>query len=566
MNSAGVILPATSVEDEDILDRTRKKKRGNDEEPQEQANTGVQANRRYSYRESLLGFHDEESSDMEADNYNKTDGGDWNSDSDVGEKAVPNENPVSIAMDKGMPTVKVSPVEKKRLCRPWKNPIIIKVLGRSIGFNVLVRKLNSIWQPKGRFSIIDLGNEFYLVKFFLVDDLSFVMSGGPWMIFDHYLTIRQWHQNFDPLTASIDKVAVWVRFPGLPIEFYDSKFLMHLGNLIGKPLKVDSTTESATRGKYARMCVEVDLSKPLLSRYNLEDKVRTIEYEGIHMVCFECGYFGHRMEDCEVWKAKLTRVVDNSKLREGVQSPNMVEDNLEKADGQGRENDQQMYGPWMIARRQKRGRKSKTGEGAMLAKGKTATVANEGSGSRFQALMTEEATKDGGKDTGADGDAVNAAVGLREIPLTGSQNGQGWTRAKRRGGSESNARTVIENVNTNDMGHSSGSHTLGHRKVLSKNQRIGEPLNNGSREKRPVLDTIVFNNPSFGMSVDEASQEREIVQGTTLPIDVEESEPPDGTSSHSMEEDGLALVDDSYVPDTYQQGGGSAKAANPIMS
>ena len=33
------------------------------------------------------------------------------------------------------------------------------------------------------------------------------------MVVDQYLTERQWHPDFDPFEASIDRVAVWVRFP-----------------------------------------------------------------------------------------------------------------------------------------------------------------------------------------------------------------------------------------------------------------------------------------------------------------------------------------------------------------
>lgn len=52
-------------------------------------------------------------------------------------------------------------------------------------------------------------------------------------------------------------IAVWIRFPGLPIEYYDEKLLMAMGNTIGKALKVDSNTSYAARGKFARVCIEL---------------------------------------------------------------------------------------------------------------------------------------------------------------------------------------------------------------------------------------------------------------------------------------------------------------------
>ncbi|KAI9127677.1 hypothetical protein K1719_000670 [Acacia pycnantha] len=41
------------------------------------------------------------------------------------------------------------------------------------------------------------------------EDYLHALTGGPWMLFDHYLTVRPWEPAFQPMTASINKVAVW---------------------------------------------------------------------------------------------------------------------------------------------------------------------------------------------------------------------------------------------------------------------------------------------------------------------------------------------------------------------
>ncbi|KAG6745778.1 hypothetical protein POTOM_050285 [Populus tomentosa] len=83
------------------------------------------------------------------------------------------------------------------------------------------------------------------------------------MIADHYLTPRQWQLSFDPFEATIEKVAAWVRLPDLEMEYYDISVLWKIGNHIDRNLKIDRTTSIGTRGNYARICVEVDLTKPL---------------------------------------------------------------------------------------------------------------------------------------------------------------------------------------------------------------------------------------------------------------------------------------------------------------
>ena len=68
--------------------------------------------------------------------------------------------------------------------------------------------------------MVDLDNEFYLVKFSNMEDREFVLTGGPCKILDHYLTIKEWVSNFNFTKAQIDFVATWVRFPKLPMEYY----------------------------------------------------------------------------------------------------------------------------------------------------------------------------------------------------------------------------------------------------------------------------------------------------------------------------------------------------------
>ena len=73
---------------------------------------------------------------------------------------------------------------------------------------------------------------------------------------------------------------------------------MRIGEKIGKLVKVDQIL----RGKYARLCVEVDITKLLLPRFKLRRIIRCIEYEVIYLVCFQCGVFGHRKEGCTVFQ------------------------------------------------------------------------------------------------------------------------------------------------------------------------------------------------------------------------------------------------------------------------
>ncbi|CAI0419996.1 unnamed protein product [Linum tenue] len=73
---------------------------------------------------------------------------------------------------------------------------------------------------------------------------------------------------------------------------------MKIASYIGKPIRVDRATEFGERGKYARVCVEVDFTKPLLSRFKIEGEEYLIQYEGLENMCTDYGIYGKPTQQC----------------------------------------------------------------------------------------------------------------------------------------------------------------------------------------------------------------------------------------------------------------------------
>ena len=88
--------------------------------------------------------------------------------------------------------------------------------------------------------------------------------GGPWTIQGHYVTISKWRPEFQASSNNIISILIWIWVPGLPIEYYTENFLMKLGNILGKAMKIDQQTANAVREKYLRVCIEPNLGKPLV--------------------------------------------------------------------------------------------------------------------------------------------------------------------------------------------------------------------------------------------------------------------------------------------------------------
>ena len=93
-------------------------------------------------------------------------------------------------------------------------------------------------------------------------------------------------------------MAVWVRFPELPIEFYDRSVLLEIGKAIGPVMRIDSHTASGSRGSYARLCIQIDLMKPLIKTIKVGRLYQKVLFEGLSSLCFGCGRVGHKQEAC----------------------------------------------------------------------------------------------------------------------------------------------------------------------------------------------------------------------------------------------------------------------------
>ncbi|CAI0421156.1 unnamed protein product [Linum tenue] len=188
---------------------------------------------------------------------------------------------------------------------------------------------------------MDLNNETFLVTFNNDQDYLQALTGGPWEILDHYLVVHQWTPTFRTSDKPHRSVVAWVQLPELPVHFYHREVLFALGNLIGRTVKLDYHTEMLQRGKFSRIAVELDMTRPLPTRIRLDGAWQQILYENLPQICYECGRIVHTEDRCAT-KVKMIQQSDNMATA-GQQPP----ENLQPEPPAG-------YGPWMQVTRKSR--------------------------------------------------------------------------------------------------------------------------------------------------------------------------------------------------------------------
>ncbi|CAL9018615.1 unnamed protein product [Prunus brigantina] len=183
-----------------------------------------------------------------------------------------------------IPSIQFSDKVMSSLYRPWHSAVIFKLMGRPLAYTFLRSRLLQRWALKGPMSLIDLENNYFIVKFLYEEDMRYMLTSGPWQIAGQYIVTQKWKPGFNAKEEKITHMTAWVRINGLNVEYFRVDVIEKIGNLVGATIKVDAHTLSQARGKYARICVELDLAKPLTPFIEIEGRTYGVVYEGINLV------------------------------------------------------------------------------------------------------------------------------------------------------------------------------------------------------------------------------------------------------------------------------------------
>lgn len=77
------------------------------------------------------------------------------------------------------------------------------MFGRKIPHHLLHIKLQQLWDPTEQLVLIDLGWEFFIVKFAMEENMTCALHGGSWFVMSYFLSIQNGELNFVPMAMKI---------------------------------------------------------------------------------------------------------------------------------------------------------------------------------------------------------------------------------------------------------------------------------------------------------------------------------------------------------------------------
>ncbi|KAG8499405.1 hypothetical protein CXB51_005931 [Gossypium anomalum] len=144
--------------------------------------------------------------------------------------------------------------------------IIIEMLGRKIRFNTLSSKLYAMWKPTQNFKLMDLDNDYYIVKFQAKVDSEKALVEGLMVVYGQYLVVQPWTPSLNIHESFSMRVVVWVKLPCFLGMWYKKCLLKAVESTIEQVIRVDDDTENRYRGRFARITVCVDFRRSLITK------------------------------------------------------------------------------------------------------------------------------------------------------------------------------------------------------------------------------------------------------------------------------------------------------------
>ncbi|GAV68512.1 DUF4283 domain-containing protein [Cephalotus follicularis] len=151
------------------------------------------------------------------------------------------------------------------------------------------------------------------------DDLSLAWSSVSRVFNGQRILLLHWSHDFKRRDYPL--AAVWMRLPGLPLPLHNPSILKVIGDSLGRYLRSDVFTAKFKNPRAARICVELDISKPPPPAFVVaigEVQIhQRILIESQILFCSHCHLQGHNASACRNRKGKRPSVAPFQAARSG---------------------------------------------------------------------------------------------------------------------------------------------------------------------------------------------------------------------------------------------------------
>lgn len=180
--------------------------------------------------------------------------------------------------------------------------LVGRIIGRKVSYTTCSLEFKRLWSFADTFTLMYFTNGCFICIFSSTDARDAVLAKGPWFVSNQLLGLDKWSPDFDPITMDGLQTPIWIRFPNLPLLYWDKRNITRLATMIGVPLWYDEVVNEWGNISYARVCVKLNLANKLKAGIWIQGSkgkiFQLVIYEGLSKIYFNCGLIGHNVDVC----------------------------------------------------------------------------------------------------------------------------------------------------------------------------------------------------------------------------------------------------------------------------
>ncbi|KAL5823584.1 hypothetical protein ACOSQ3_021568 [Xanthoceras sorbifolium] len=185
----------------------------------------------------------------------------------------------------------------------------LSLVGRFITNKLVNREafcatISRIWRTTQEVDVETLQGNIYAFYFKNQMDRLFVLAERPWTFDKALLVLEEPRGKGDLGSMELNKIEFWIQMHNAPLLCMTKDIGLFLGRKIGLVKEIDLGPSGDCVGKYIRVLVVVDITKPLRRCLKLDldgtgkPSILLLRYERLPEYYFHCGQLGHTVREC----------------------------------------------------------------------------------------------------------------------------------------------------------------------------------------------------------------------------------------------------------------------------
>ncbi|KAL5748488.1 hypothetical protein ACOSP7_025530 [Xanthoceras sorbifolium] len=161
-----------------------------------------------------------------------------------------------------------------------------------------------IWSTVKDFEVESVSINLFVFQFKCPWDRKRILEGGHWAFDRNLLALKEASGVGRISDVNFNLTPFWIQLHNLPLACMCREVGLMLGGLIGKMIEIDGGSSGSCLGKFIRVRVMLDVSKPLLRGLRVKvghpEEIYSVVlcYEKLPNFCYFCGKLWHHVQEC----------------------------------------------------------------------------------------------------------------------------------------------------------------------------------------------------------------------------------------------------------------------------